>query len=283
MSKTIRAGVMGWPIAHSRSPALHGHWLRRHDIDGSYIPLPVRPEDLPAALRALPKQGFVGVNLTVPHKQLALDIVDRVDPVAARIGAVNTVIVAADGTLDGTNTDAYGFIANLRQGAGDALARYLAGPAAILGAGGAARAVVVALCDAGVREIRLVNRTRANAEPLAELARQSGADVVLIAWDVRADALAGAGMLVNTTTLGMQGAPPLDLALDALPGAALVHDIVYAPLITPLLAAAQARGNPIVDGLGMLLFQAQPAFEAWFGIRPSVDADLRAAVLAARV
>jgi len=283
MSKTIRAGVMGWPIAHSRSPALHGHWLRRHDIDGSYIALPVRPEDLPAALRALPKQGFAGVNLTVPHKQLALDIVDRVDPVAARIGAVNTVIVAADGTLDGTNTDAYGFIANLRQGAGDALARYLAGPAAILGAGGAARAVVVALCDAGVREIRLVNRTRANAEPLAELARQSGADVVLIAWDVRADALAGAGMLVNTTTLGMQGAPPLDLALDALPGAALVHDIVYAPLITPLLAAAQARGNPIVDGLGMLLFQAQPAFEAWFGIRPSVDADLRAAVLAARV
>lgn len=293
MSGTIQAGVMGWPIAHSRSPALHGHWLQRYGIDGSYVAIPVRPEALAEALRALPEQGFAGVNLTVPHKQLALDIVDRVDPAGARIGAVNTIIVAADGTLDGTNTDAYGFIENLRQGAagqvgaghvgGGGLAERLDSPCVVLGAGGAARAVVVALCDAGARALRIVNRSRGNAERLAELAERCGAQADIVDWEKRASALAGAGLLVNTTTLGMQGAPPLDLALDALPGDALVHDIVYAPLETALLAAARARGNPAVDGLGMLLYQAQPAFEAWFGTRPAVDAALRNAVLAARV
>mgnify|MGYP003625751491 CR=1 FL=1 len=283
MSATIRAGVMGWPVAHSRSPALHGHWLQRHGIDGSYVALPVRPEDLPAALRALPANGFAGVNLTVPHKELALGVVDRVDAAGARIGAVNTIIVAPDGTLGGTNTDAYGFIENLRQGAGGDLSAWLDRPAVIVGAGGAARAVVVALCDAGVSGLRIVNRTRDNAERLADLAARCGGAAETVAWDARSDALAGAGLLVNTTTLGMQGAPPLDLALDALPGDALVHDIVYAPLETALLAAARARGNRTVDGLGMLLYQAQPAFEAWFGVRPEVDAALRAAVLAARV
>ncbi len=281
MSGTIRAGVMGWPIAHSRSPALHGHWLERHGIDGSYVAIPVRPEDLAAALRELPDKEFAGVNLTVPHKEPALDIVDTVDGVAARIGAVNTVIVRADRTLFGTNTDSYGFIENLRGGVGRDLSAWTAHPAAVLGAGGAARAVVVALCDAGVTELRIVNRTRTNAERLAELVSSCGARAVIVDWQDRAEALRGAGILVNTTTLGMQGAPPLDLVLDALPGEALVNDIVYAPLETTLLATARRRGNPVVDGLGMLLYQAQAGFEAWFGVRPEVDDDLRAAVLAA--
>lgn len=283
MSATIKAGVMGWPIGHSRSPALHGHWLERYRIDGSYVALPVRPEDLGEALRALPGDGFAGVNLTVPHKELAIDIVDRVDATGARIGAVNTIVVAADGTLDGTNTDAYGFIANLREGAGGDLSAWFDRPCVVLGAGGAARAVAVALCDAGARNLRIVNRTRANSERLADLVARCGGVAEIVGWDARATALDGAGLLVNTTTLGMQGAAPLDLVLDALPNDALVNDIVYAPLETALLAAARARGNPTVDGLGMLLYQAQPAFEAWFGVRPAVDADLRAAILAAPV
>ena len=283
MSGTIRAGVMGWPISHSRSPVLHGHWLKRYGIDGSYVAIPVRPDDLGPALRALPGKGFAGVNLTVPHKELAMDIVDRVDTVGARIGAVNTIVVGVDGTLAGTNTDAYGFIENLRQGAGGSLDWWRARPAVVLGAGGASRAVVVALCDAGLTALRLVNRTRDRTERLAELVDRCGGAAQVVDWEDRAAALDGAGLLVNSTTLGMQGAPPLDLTLDALPVDALVHDIVYAPLETGLLAAARARGNQVVDGIGMLLYQAQPAFEAWFGRRPAVDADLRAAVLAAAV
>jgi shikimate dehydrogenase len=280
MTATIRAGVMGWPVAHSRSPALHGHWLQRYGIDGSYVAIPVKPEDLPVALRDLPRQGFAGVNLTVPHKEPAAGIVDRLDDDATRIGAVNTVIAESDGTLSGRNTDAYGFIENLRNGAaGDNSAARFDRPVVILGAGGAARAVVVALCDAGAGEIRIVNRTSGNAERLAALVTRCGGMPALFDWTRRAAALDGAGLLVNTTTLGMQGAPPLDLVLDALPADALVNDIVYAPLETPLLAAARARGNAVVDGLGMLLYQAQPAFEAWFGVRPEVDAALRAAVL----
>jgi shikimate dehydrogenase len=283
MSGTIRAGVMGWPISHSRSPVLHGHWLKRYGIDGSYVAIPVRPDDLGPALRALPGKGFAGVNLTVPHKELAMDIVDRVDTVGARIGAVNTIVVGVDGTLAGTNTDAYGFIENLRQGAGGSLDWWRDRPAVVLGAGGASRAVVVALCDAGLTALRLVNRTRDRTERLAELVDRCGGAAQVVDWEDRAAALDGAGLLVNSTTLGMQGAPPLDLTLDALPVDALVHDIVYAPLETGLLAAARARGNQVVDGIGMLLYQAQPAFEAWFGRRPAVDADLRAAVLAAAV
>jgi shikimate dehydrogenase len=283
MSGTIRAGVMGWPISHSRSPVLHGHWLKRYGIDGSYVAIPVRPDDLGPALRALPGKGFAGVNLTVPHKELAMDIVDRVDTVGARIGAVNTIVVGVDGTLAGTNTDAYGFIENLRQGAGGSLDWWRDRPAVVLGAGGASRAVVVALCDAGLTALRLVNRTRDRTERLAELVDRCGGAAQVVDWEDRAAALDGAGLLVNSTTLGMQGAPPLDLTLDALPVDALVHDIVYAPLETGLLAAARARGNQVVDGIGMLLYQAQPAFEAWFGRRPAVDAYLRAAVLAAAV
>lgn len=269
------AGVIGWPVAHSLSPLMHGYWLAQHGIDGAYVPLRVRPEQLEVALRALPALGFRGANVTVPHKEAALKIMGRADATAKRIGAVNTLIVAGDGMLEGRNTDGYGFIENLRAGVpGFDAAR---GPAVVLGAGGAARAVVAALIDAGAPEIRVANRTAARA---GILVRDLGAPCVAIAWESREAALAGAALLVNTTSLGMTGQPPLSLDLGMLPGDAVVNDIVYAPLATSLLAAARARGNPTADGLGMLLYQAVPGFEAWFGVRPAVTEELRFAVLA---
>ncbi len=275
MTPRLKAGVMGWPVDHSRSPALHGFWLKAYGIDGSYTRLPVAPEALEAALGALHREGFSGVNVTVPHKEAALSLVDRVTPDARRIGAINTIFVGPDGKLHGANTDAYGFITNLRTGAPMYVPH--AGPAVVLGAGGAARAVCCALQDAGVPEIRVINRTltRANA-----LAADLGKPVVTVPWDMRADALKDAALLVNTTTLGMKGQPPLEIDLSRLPAAAVVNDIVYAPLETPLLAAARARKNPVVDGLGMLLYQAQPGFAGWFGVRPEVTPALRAHVLA---
>ena len=273
--RTRLAGVMGWPVAHSLSPRLHGHWLRRYQIDGAYVPLPVPPERLEQALGALPALGFAGTNLTIPHKEAALLLVDRRSPAAERIGAVNTVVVEPDGTLSGDNTDGFGFIASLSESQIGWHAA--AGPAVVLGAGGAARAIAVALLDAGAPEVRLVNRTPERARALAD---ELGGLVHPMAWPERSAALADAALLANTTSLGMHGQPPLDLALDVLPPTALVTDVVYAPLITPLLALARARGNPVVDGLGMLLHQARPGFRAWFGVDPAVDADLRAAVLA---
>jgi shikimate dehydrogenase len=273
--RTRLAGVMGWPVAHSLSPRLHGHWLLRYGIDGAYVPLPVPPERLGQALGALAALGFAGVNLTIPHKERAVALMDRLSPTAERIGAVNTVVVAADGTLSGDNTDGSGFIAALSQSA--AGWRPEAGPAVLLGAGGAARAVAVALLDAGVPEVRLLNRTPERARALAD---ELGGPVHAAEWAARAAALDGAALLVNTTSLGMQGQPPLVLTLDALPRTALVTDVVYTPLITPLLAIAQARGNPVVDGLGMLLHQARPGFRAWFGVDPEVGDDLRAVVAA---
>jgi shikimate dehydrogenase len=273
--RTRVAGVMGWPVAHSLSPRLHGHWLLRHGIDGAYVPMPVRPERLEQALRALPAMGFAGVNLTIPHKEAALALMDHLSPVAERIGAVNTVVVEADGTLSGDNTDGLGFIAALSQsGAGW---RAEAGPAVVLGAGGAARAVAVALLDAGAPEVRLLNRTPERARALAD---ELGGSVHGLESTERSAALDGAALLVNTTSLGMRGQPPLVLPLEALPRTALVSDVVYTPLITPLLALAQARGNPVVDGLGMLLHQARPGFRAWFGVDPAVDDDLRTVVAA---
>jgi len=268
--KARLAGVIGWPVGHSRSPRLHGYWLEQYGIDGAYVPLAVPPERIEDAIRALPALGFRGANVTVPHKEAALRIVDRVDPVARRIGAVNTIVVGEDGRLEGRNTDAYGFITNLRQGAPEW--RPAAGPALVLGAGGAARAVVAALVDAGVPEIRLYNRTVAKAEALA---RDVGGPIRVVTEPEPA----GAALLVNTTTLGMAGQPPLDLDLATLAPEAVVTDIVYTPLITPLLAAARARGNVVVDGLGMLLHQAVPGFEAWFGVRPEVTGELREFVL----
>jgi shikimate dehydrogenase len=263
---------MGWPVKHSRSPRLHGFWLEKYGIDGVYVPFGVAPNDLPAALRALRALGLAGVNLTVPHKEIALPVVDHVDSLARRIGAVNTVVVRGDGSIEGTNTDAFGFIESVRTGAPvwspDA-------PATIVGAGGAARAVIVALIDEGVRAIRIVNRTRDRAARLAEEFGATACD-----WGDWRAALDGAGLLVNTTTQGMTGQPALDIDLAALPRSAVVNDIVYAPLETPLLAAARRRGNRVVDGLGMLLHQARPGFRAWFGVDPEVTPDLRAHVVA---
>jgi len=268
------AGVIGWPVSHSRSPRLHGYWLREHGIDGAYVPLAVRPEDFAQAVRALPALGFRGANVTVPHKPAALAAMDSLDPVAARIGAVNTIVVREDGRLHGTNSDAFGFVAALREAVpawrGDA------GPAVVLGAGGAARAIVAALLDAGAAEIRLLNRTRARAE---ELAAAMGAGVAVRDWAERGAALEGAALLVNTTTLGMAHQAPLEIDLARLPRDAVVNDIVYVPLETPLLAAARGRGNRTVDGLGMLLHQGRPGFAAWFGIDPQVTPALRAFVL----
>jgi shikimate dehydrogenase len=268
------AGVMGWPVAHSRSPRLHGYWLALHGIDGAYLPLAVAPDNLADELGALSGRGFAGVNLTVPHKQAALGSLDTLSETARRIGAVNTVTVGADGKLAGDNTDAFGFIENLRGGAPAWSAN--AGPAVMIGAGGAARAVAVALIDAGVPELRVVNRTRDRAEGLAA---DLDGPLAVVDWADRHSALDGATLLVNTTTLGMAGAPPLDLDLGALHPDAVVNDIVYVPLETPLLAAARRAGHLAVDGLGMLLHQARPGFAAWFGVEPEVTAELRAFVL----
>jgi shikimate dehydrogenase len=264
------AGVIAWPVGHSRSPLLHNYWLAQHQIDGAYVPLPIRPAHFDRAVRALPLLGFAGANVTVPHKEAALIVADTVEPLASRIGAANTLIFSPEGEIEARNTDAFGFIENLRAGVpGFAAAR---GPAVVLGAGGSARAVVAALIDAGVPRVRLINRTWSRAR---EVARAIGGPVEVVDWSDRANALEGAALLVNTTSLGMAGQPPLELALDPLPKNAIVYDLVYAPLITDLLARARARGHVTVDGLGMLLHQARPGFAAWFGVMPEVTAELR--------
>lgn len=272
--KAKLAGVIGWPVGHSRSPRLHGYWLHHLGIDGAYVPLAVKPEDFEIVLRALPRMGFAGANVTVPHKEQALALADHVEPLARRIGAVNTLVVRSDGSVEGRNTDAFGFLANLRHGAPHW--DPAAGPAVVLGAGGAARAVCAALVDAGVPEIRLVNRSTARAQ---QVAAEIGGTFTVLPWERRSLALECANLLVNTTTLGMTGQPPLEVDLSALPLHAVVNDIVYAPLMTDLLVEAAARGNKVVDGLGMLLWQAAPGFEAWFGVKPEVTPALRDFVL----
>lgn len=268
------AGVMGWPVSHSRSPRLHGYWLQHYGIDGAYIPMPVRPEHFMDSLRALPKLGFAGANVTVPHKEAALAGVDRCSAEARRIGAVNTIVTMSDGTLEGRNTDGFGFLENLRVAQPGWKAK--AGPALVLGAGGSARAAAAALLDEGVPELRIANRSIERAE---KLATDLGGCIKIYSWDERAVAIADVALLVNTTTLGMTGQPPLELSLEQLPRWAVVSDLIYAPLETPLLAAARARGNPAVDGLGMLLHQARPGFAVWFGVDPEVTPELRAFVL----
>ncbi len=273
--KFILAGVMGWPIAHSRSPKIHNYWFARYGVEGSYVPLPVEPGRLETALRALPALGFSGCNLTIPHKEAALAFLDDVDPAARRIGAVNCVVVDKAGALIGHNYDGYGFVASLHEAAPGWKAD--SGPCVVIGAGGGARAIVSGLIDAGASEIRLFNRTRARADRIAE---DFGAPVAAYDWDERHAALAGAALLVNTTSQGMVGQEPLDLSLAELPVSAVVADIVYAPLETPLLAAARARAATPVDGLGMLLHQARPAFRDWTGIMPEVTPELRALIVA---
>lgn len=269
------AGVIGSPVAHSLSPKVHGYWLAEHNLPGHYIPMDVASDDLQTVFRTLPRLGFKGVNVTIPHKERALSLADRVSDRAAVIGAANTITFQADGSIHADNTDGVGFIENLRAGAPDWTAE--TGPAVVLGAGGAARAVLAALLDAGVPEIRLANRTRVRGDALRS---EFGPKVTVTDWHRVGEALSGAALVVNTTSLGMDGSAPLSLSLDPLPKTAVVTDIVYTPLETQLLADARARGNVAVDGLGMLLHQAVPGFTRWFGGRPKVSPDLRAAVLA---
>jgi shikimate dehydrogenase len=270
----IKAFVVGHPIAHSRSPLIHGHWLAEHGIAGSYERLDVAPGDFPDFLRGLPDSGFAGGNVTIPHKEAAFALADTLTPRAEKIGAVNTLVVK-DGRLLGDNTDAPGFCAHLARSLGpDWPSR---GDAVILGAGGAARAIVVGLAEQGVARIRVANRTPERAEAVAALAPGIAE---ALAWDEVPAAMEGAGLLVNTTSLGMKGQPPLGLDLAPLPQGAAVADIVYVPLETELLAAARARGLAAVDGLGMLLHQAVPGFAAWFGVRPEVTTALRDGIVA---
>ena len=268
------AGVIGSPIAHSKSPQLHGHWLKTNGIAGYYIPMDVSADDLAQVLQTLPKMGFVGVNITVPHKERALALADLVTDRATLIGAANTLIFRKDGKLHADNTDGYGFIQNLRQNAPEW--RPEAGPAAVLGAGGAARAVVASLLDVGVPEIFISNRTRIRAEALQS---EFGKRLTVVDWVQAGNMLEDAVTVVNTTSLGMLGKPPLRVPLDGLRRGALVTDLVYAPLKTQLLIEAEKMGCVTVDGLGMLLHQAVPAFERWFGVRPTVDSATRAATL----
>jgi shikimate dehydrogenase len=274
--KTMLAGVMGWPVAQSRSPRLHGYWLKYYGIDGAYLPLAVKPEDFAEALRALPKLGFKGVNVTVPHKEAAFRAVDELDAFARRAGAVNTVIFEPDGRISGRNTDGFGFIENLRGSI--PTWRADAGAALVIGAGGAARGIIAALFDEGISGVFLVNRTAARAEQLAEALNDPRLEV--FPWESLEGLLPGATLLVNTTTLGMVGQPPLDIDLDGLAMSSVVYDIVYSPLNTALLVTAASRGNPVVNGLGMLLHQARPGFEAWFGKAPEVTDELRKFVMA---
>ncbi|WP_421707928.1 shikimate dehydrogenase [Algihabitans sp.] len=270
-SSAPMAGVLGWPVRHSLSPRLHGHWLKRYDLPGSYEHLPVPPELFEGYVRALATNGYAGANVTLPHKEAALALCDEVDPAARAIGAVNTLIFR-DGRIEGQNSDAFGFLESLRQ---DLPAwKPSTGPAVVLGAGGAARAIVFALKSAGVSEIRVVNRSAARAE---RLVADFGSSVTARPWT--AAGLVDTCLLVNATSLGMAGQPPLELDLQSLPSTAAVADIVYQPLRTELLSRASAAGHATMDGLGMLLHQARPGFEAWFSHRPEVDAALRAAVL----
>jgi shikimate dehydrogenase len=269
----LLAGVMGWPVMHSRSPLLHNYWFRQHNLAGTYVPLAIRPEGLAAALRALHPLGFAGCNLTIPHKQEAMKVVDEADTLAKAIGAISCVVVRPDGSLAGTNNDCDGFIQNIRQEQPGWRADL--GPSVVIGAGGGARAVCYGLAQAGAREIRLVNRTFDRAKHVAD---EFGEPLTALPWEQRHDALDGAAMVVNTTSLGMVGQAALDINLDKLPARAVAADIIYIPLETPFLAAARKRGNPTVNGLGMLLHQGRPAWRAWFGIEPVVTAELRAMV-----
>ncbi|MBT5648300.1 MAG: shikimate dehydrogenase [Rhodospirillaceae bacterium] len=271
----IVAGIAGWPVKHSRSPRIHNYWLQQYGIDGVYVPFALAPETAIEAIRMLPALGIRGMNVTVPNKEKAYKAMDEVDRWAERLKAVNTIVVR-DGVLHGANTDAFGFLESLREAQPDWQAD--AGPVVILGAGGASRAIVAGLLDAGAPEIRIANRTPERSDAIRD---EFGSLVRPVPWERRADALGDATLLVNTTSLGMEGQPALEMDLAKLPATSMVYDIVYVPLETPLLAAARARGNPAVDGLGMLLHQARPGFREWFGTDPVVDQALRDHVLAA--
>ncbi len=268
----LRAGVAGWPVAHSRSPLIHGYWLERLGVEADYQLFPVPPGAFADFAATIGRDGLVGCNVTVPHKEAAFSACDRRTPVAGALGAVN-VLWRENGLLNGDNTDVAGFLANLDESAPGWAERR--GRAVVIGAGGAARAIVYALLARGVERVDLINRTMSRA---AALARAYGDRIVVAPWATLADALPGADLLVNTSTLGMVGQPALALDVVGLPEHAVVADIVYVPLRTPLIEAARDRGLRTSEGLGMLLHQAAPAFERWFGRRPEVGPELRALV-----
>ena len=274
LPKIPLAGVIGSPIAHSKSPQIHRHWLNTYGIEGYYIPMDVAAQDLESVVRTLPKMGFVGANVTIPHKEAILSIADLVTDRAILIGAANTLIFRKDGKIHADNTDGYGFLENLKTGAPNWTPK--SGPAAVLGAGGAARAVIASLLDAGVPEIMLSNRTRVRAEKLKS---DFGSRLRIFDWVQAGNMLDNAALVVNTTSLGMIGKGEMRVPLDGLRKESVVTDLVYAPLKTKLLEAAEEAGCVTVDGLGMLLHQAVPAFERWFGKRPEVDRASRAAAL----
>lgn len=273
--KYIMAGVIGWPIAHSRSPAIHNHWIQQYNLCGAYGQFPVEINNLEMAIQGLKALGLAGCNITIPHKVAAMRHMDWIDPLAQRMGAINTIVVQADGALHGFNNDGFGYIQSLHEAQPSWRAN--AGPVVILGAGGAARAIVVSLLDAGAEKIRILNRTRDKAEALAQ---EFGSRITTYEWQERHEALSGCALLVNTTSLGMHGQEALEINLAQLPTSALVSDAIYVPLETPLLAQARKRGNSTVNGLGMLLHQARPAFHAWFGVMPEVTPELRQTIIA---
>lgn len=272
--KPVRAGVAGYPVGHSKSPFIHNYWLKKYGINAVYTAEEVRPEKLESFFSKLPDNGFAGVNVTVPHKVEALKYMDILSPGAEKAGAVNTIVVQKNGKLYGHNTDGFGFLANILEHKPDFDVKRQ--PAVVLGTGGAARGICAALILAGVPEIRLVCRTKEKAEALASAV---GGNFSLVRWSEKEEALKGAGLLANATTLGMHGFDALEISLENLDGNAVVSDLVYAPLKTELLKQAEEKGIASADGLGMLLHQARPAFQAWFGILPDITPELRIGVL----
>jgi shikimate dehydrogenase len=274
------AGVVGYPVSHSFSPIIHQYWFNQNRIDGAYVRLPVQPENLEKVLRTLPLMGFAGVNVTIPHKTAMFELIEDCDATASRMKAVNTVLFFANGHTKGLNTDGFGFLSALKETVPTFNLRQ--NTATLLGTGGACRAIADTLIENGIKALTLTNRTKERAETLATILQANFANappITIIDWEDRAAALSSAGLLVNCSSLGMRGQPPLDLKLDHLPTSSPVFDIVYNPLQTKLLKASRARGNPVIDGLGMLLYQAIPGFTHWGGIAPKVDQTLRAKVL----
>ena len=269
-----KACVIGWPVGHSRSPLIHNYWLRKYSVDGSYEKKPVEPQNIEKFIRTLAKSEFIGCNVTIPHKEAVFNAVEMVDEIAGRLGAVNTVYLKND-KVCGTNTDGEGFVASLRQsypafGLGNKTA-------IIVGAGGAAKAIIGALLDEGMGKIGIINRTR---ERIHGLQVHFGSCVFEINETTASNELKTCALLVNATSQGMEGQPPLRMEIQNLNPNALVADLVYAPLETALLKTAGHQGNPTLGGLGMLLHQAVRGFELWFGVKPEVTAELHALVAA---
>ena len=275
-----KAGILGWPVTHSRSPLIHDYWLKTHGIDGSYEKLPATSEDFERVVMGLVAAGYAGANVTAPHKEAAFELADVADTNAYRLRAAN-LLVFKGGDIHAANTDGYGFLQSLRGGADEPEIdkSWSTNPVALLGAGGASRAIIGALVDAGVPELRISNRTMEKIDTLRFLCEGTPTNISAVPWDDRATMLEGCGLLVNTTSLGMSGQPALDMSLENLPDFAAVFDIVYAPLETPLLKAAKLRGLRTIDGLSMLLYQAVPSFSAWFGVAPAVTPELRRLVV----